>query len=145
MIPSSFIDKLLGWIMYALSILSLNLSINLSIDSTLYALEDFTSIGISFWDTLFPVVISISLCYVLSFKNIFVIRCHLSITIKHYIPNHNISLHPGKTFFYIYFPLKQYRYSFHHLNLYNTIQFYFQISKQDWNRNLQINHTARWP
>ena len=34
--------------MYALSILSLNLSINLSIDSDLYALEDFTSIGISF-------------------------------------------------------------------------------------------------
>ena len=48
--------------MYALSILSLNLSINLSIDSTLYALEDFTSIGISFWDTLLPVVISIFLC-----------------------------------------------------------------------------------
>ena len=48
--------------MYALSILSLNLSINLSIDSTLYALEDFTSIVISFLYTLLPVVISISLC-----------------------------------------------------------------------------------
>ena len=52
-IPSSLIDKFLGWIMYALSILSLNLSTNLSIDSTLYDLDDLTSIGISFCDTLF--------------------------------------------------------------------------------------------